>query len=397
MAIKDIPPPLKTEEPDSGTWSQLQDWLKAVYTFVRTPALVASGGNVPTAPTGTPGDTSTQIATDAFVANAITTAIAGVTPSLRMLAPTFPNSGALVAQRATAGTLSTTRVIGQCDNIGVWASGGAVSAGTISQITTAISGATGYSCRAAGVTLTGSGQISHSIRMEAKDAIKCKNKTVSFSVQVDHDVGSTINYKLVVKKPTAADNFASTTTIATSANIAVVTATSSLLVFNAVALGDVSFGLELEVQAVCGAVTTKNFNVTEFYLNIEAVAGPYYATSYEQELDRCLRYLPSLISVTSSEDMALGFVFATTGAVVIIPFQVQARVAPTGILASPPGNFNLNIVGGMAAVTALAITTAGRNQGALLVSVASGLSPGNCTKFIAVTNPSQILFTGCEL
>lgn len=316
MAIKDIPPPLKTEEPNNGTWSQLQDWLKAVYTFVRTPALVASGGNVPTAPTGTPGDASPQIATDAFVAAAIAT----ITPSLRLLAPTFPNSGALVAQRTAAGTLSTSRVIGQCDNIGAWASGGAVSAGTITQITTAISGATGYSCRAAGVTLTGSGQISHSIRMESKDSVKYKNKTASFSVQVDHDVGSTINYKLVVKKPTASDNFTSTTTISTSANIAVVTATSTLLTFNAVALGDVSFGLELEVQAVCGATTTKNFNATEFYVSIESTAGPYVASPIAVELVRCLRYYNANVFSTcgwciSATGVRFGYTYPTMRAV----------------------------------------------------------------------------------
>lgn len=240
------------------------------------------------------------------------------------LAPNFANSGALVAQRTTAGTLSTSRVIGQCDNIGVWASGGAVSAGTIIQVVAAISGISGFACRAAGVTLTGSGQISHSIRMEANDAVKYKNQTVSFSVKVDHNVGSAVNYTLVAKKPTIADNFASTTTIATSGATSVPTVTGTLLTFNNVAIGDVSNGLELEVQAACGAITTKNFNATEFYVAIEAIAGTYDARTYAEELARCQRYVKPLRSEN------LGFTISVAdGYAPIISLSPEMRAAPS--------------------------------------------------------------------
>lgn len=68
MAIKDLPPPIKTPDSGAGSWSQLLDWLVLVWKFVRTPALVLSpSGDAPTTPTGAAGDSSTQIANDAFV------------------------------------------------------------------------------------------------------------------------------------------------------------------------------------------------------------------------------------------------------------------------------------------------------------------------------------------
>lgn len=70
MAIKPLPPPVKTSDPARG-WSQLLDWLALLWTFVYTPALRANAGNVPTSVTGVPGDTSLQIATDEFVATAL--------------------------------------------------------------------------------------------------------------------------------------------------------------------------------------------------------------------------------------------------------------------------------------------------------------------------------------
>jgi hypothetical protein len=73
MAIKDLPPPIKTPDSGAGSWSQLLDWLVLVWKFVRTPALVLSpSGDAPTTPTGAAGDSSTQIANDAFVQQEIT-------------------------------------------------------------------------------------------------------------------------------------------------------------------------------------------------------------------------------------------------------------------------------------------------------------------------------------
>lgn len=70
MSVKDLPPPIKTDESEAGNWSKLLDWLQLLWKFVRTPALANSNGNVPTSTTAQTGDLTTQIATDAAAMNA---------------------------------------------------------------------------------------------------------------------------------------------------------------------------------------------------------------------------------------------------------------------------------------------------------------------------------------
>lgn len=307
-------------------------------------------------------------------------------------APNFANSTAMVAQRSPITvSLSTTRQIGQCDNIIIWASGGAVSAGTLTQITTAISGTTGYAARATGVTLTGSGVISHSMRLESRDAVKYKNKTVSFSVKVDHDVGSNINYTLVVKKPTVADNWTSLTTISTSGTTSVATATGTTVLFEGVSVGDCTNGLELEVQAACGAVTTKNFNCVEFSADIASTAQTFAAPDYAEEFTRCERYLPSVRGVGI---MGWGSINSSTIGVITVFFTTPARAVVTGILNSTVGSFQLNVTGvANGALTSLAFTSGSVNAGTLLATTAGGFTLADpCF----INSGSYILFTGAE-
>ena len=75
--------------------------------------------------------------------------------------------------------------------------GGTVGAGTIAQGTAIGKNLT--SAKAAGTTLTGSGAVYAKVFIEAKEAIKFKNLTASFSLQVKHDVGSNVNYYIYIK------------------------------------------------------------------------------------------------------------------------------------------------------------------------------------------------------
>lgn len=312
------------------------------------------------------------------------------------LAPNFVNSSAQVAQRAGITTnLSTSRQIGQCDNIAVWASGGAVSAGTITQISNAICGTTGYAARAAGVTLTGAGVISHQICMEAKDAVKYKNKTASFSVKVDHDVGANINYTLIVKKPTVADTFSTTTNIATSAAVAVVSATGTTLTLNGVAMGDCSNGIALEVQAACGAVATKNLNCTEFSVDLAQTAQAYVAPYYDDELAHCQRYLPV---VPASPAYTLSCMCTgAASALVVVAFKSPARVPITGltVVSTNPG-YVLSTSSSLVALTAAPTFNSASEAGSLLeIVTANGLVAGNATVY--ANYGARLIFTGAEL
>jgi hypothetical protein len=98
MAIPDLPQPIKTDKPESN-WTTISDWFYRLWVFVRTPALVGK----PTTPTGAPGDASMQIANDAFVGNAVSTAVAAQ-------AVTSLYQGALLGMAGNEGSMSDTGV-----------------------------------------------------------------------------------------------------------------------------------------------------------------------------------------------------------------------------------------------------------------------------------------------
>ena len=166
-----------------------------------------------------------------------------------------------------------------------------MSAGTVTQATSSFAGLTGLAARASGATLTGSGVIAWRYRMEAKDALKLKNQVASFQIAVLHNVGSSINYTIIIRKPTVSDNFTSTTTISTGSTISVATSTGVVISTpeGGVSLGDVSNGIEIEVQAACGAVTTKNFDFTDWQLEKGPSITPVERRDYQDELLKCQR------------------------------------------------------------------------------------------------------------
>jgi hypothetical protein len=216
------------------------------------------------------------------------------------------NGDCRVNQRVTAYTLVKDAYTWDADDLygpdrheGM-ATGTAVSAGTWGQSTTCVAGNSGYGFKFAGVTLTDTGILYHRHRIEAKDAARFKNMTASFSCKVYHDVGSNINYTLYVRKANSADNFAAVTAISNSGAISVPTATATTLKYEAVAMGDCSNGIEIEIKIECGAVTTKNFEHAELQLELGSVATAFEYRSFQRELLDCMRYFEKSFPYTTA-------------------------------------------------------------------------------------------------
>lgn len=203
------------------------------------------------------------------------------------------NGSCRVAQR-TAPNLSTASQYGAVDRFRCHATGTAVSAGTINQTTSPNNSLTGHALKLAGVTVTGTGILFIRYRMESKDAIRFKNGLGSFGVKVYHDVGSAVNYTVYIRKANAANDFSAVTDIANSGAISVPNATPTTVKFeniNSGNLGDVSNGIEIEIQVACGAVTTKNFEFAEFTFHNTSKVLPFIGyKSYEEEFAACQRY-----------------------------------------------------------------------------------------------------------
>jgi hypothetical protein len=234
------------------------------------------------------------------------------------------NGDCQVAQRATR-TLNTAYGFGSVDMFMAKATGTAVNAGTVNQMATgAHVGISGYALRVQSATITGTGIVFACYVVSSKTAQKLVNKALSFGVDVYHDVGSTINYTIIAKKPTVADNYSSTTTIVTGSAQAVPTATKTRITFeniNTGNIGDISNGLQIEIKVECGAITTKNFEFGEFFLNIGTKALDFYPRGFETEYDLCQLFFQKSFQYATAPAQNAG----TTGAEILV--QIPAGSA----------------------------------------------------------------------
>lgn len=195
-----------------------------------------------------------------------------------------------VAQGAIA-TLSTVYTYGATDLVQCKATGTAVSAGTITQDTAGTAGgATAYSCKIAGATITGTGKVFFRRWIESRDAVALKNQTATFSVNVFQDTGSTISScTITVNKANSQNNFSATTNIGVSSAQSVAS-TAATTLSNTLAMGDCSNGIEVIVEMDCGAVTTKNFYANDWQAHIGSYLTACAVPRFVDDLMAAMRY-----------------------------------------------------------------------------------------------------------
>lgn len=253
------------------------------------------------------------------------------------------NGGCQVAQRVTAPNLSTSFQYGAVDRFAAKATGTLVSAGTIAQTTAPNATSTGYALKLAGMTLTGTGIAYLRYRIEAKDALRFKNGAASFALKVYHDIGSAVNFTIFIRKATVADNFTSTTDIANSGAISVPNTTATTIKFESINtgnIGDVSNGIEIEIQAAVGAITTKNIEFAELQFNKGVKALPFFLRQFGDELRSCQRYYEKSYPIADAPGTGYSQVYSNSaetrdnggGNTVIgisAKFKTRKRAAPT--------------------------------------------------------------------
>jgi hypothetical protein len=111
------------------------------------------------------------------------------------------------------------------------------------------------------------------------------------------------------------------------------------------------------------------------------------------ELAACQRYLPA-ITTTAAQEIGSGMCLSSTQPFVFIPFQVPARVAPTGITATA-SNFLARQSNGASTPAFSAISFNSASPiGCAVLGTTSSLTQGNAT---TLQINGTILFTGCEL
>jgi hypothetical protein len=151
-----------------------------------------------------------------------------------------------------------------------------------------------------------------------------------------------------------------------------------------------------------GSTTQSNNFVTTtgnaFYLAGVQLEKGSTATSFDYrpygtELALCQRYLPAFTNGGTNSYIAPVFIYSSTGGVATIPFQVTARVRPTGVTIN---NLDL-MVDGVANfdVSAAIYATSSPTSGCLNLTI-SGATAGQAGALLC-EGTTNILFTGCEL
>ena len=121
-----------------------------------------------------------------------------------------------------------------------------------------------------------------------------------------------------------------------------------------------------------------------------ATAFQYAGGTIAGELAACRRYLPAFIGAQLEY---MGYAIGTDSTLYTIPFDVQARVAPTGITASGGSTIRAAALNVQTDAT-VAFNSGGTNAGT--VSANPTITAGQGSRLLIRTNGS-ILFTGCEL
>lgn len=207
-----------------------------------------------------------------------------------------PNNNAIhngccrVVQRAALALANNTWGFGKVDRFAGKVAGTALTAGSLTQATTAAVGVSGCSLHFSGITVTGAGVVSTRQRIESLNSLRFKNQKGSFACKVLHDTGAPVDYTVIIRKANAGNNFGGgTTVIATSAAQTVASGAATTVKLENIAMGDCSNGIEIEVQAACGAVVTKNFHFTAFGFYEGEVAQPFIEEDISPVTLRCKR------------------------------------------------------------------------------------------------------------
>lgn len=200
------------------------------------------------------------------------------------------NGGCVVAKRGNVAAVKDVWTYGGSDRICVNI-GGTTASGTIQRYASA-SCPSGYA-QGIPVTTTGVGTVYFQQRTESFNALPLNGKNVTISALVYQNTGSSQTANIVIGKPTTtADVFSAQTTLGTSAGFTIPSDTPTRINYS-LTLGatDASLGLYAQIgYSSIGAVTAKDFWITDFQLEQGSIATSFEVRPLGLETVLCQRY-----------------------------------------------------------------------------------------------------------
>ncbi|MCR9218919.1 MAG: hypothetical protein NXI21_01715 [Alphaproteobacteria bacterium] len=241
------------------------------------------------------------------------------------------NAGCRVATR-TAPLLTNAFIYGKVDRFAAKADG-TVGSGAVDQVVSNFLGSSGYVLHLRNVSLSGGAEALYArYRMEARDAVFYKDKSVVVHWKVFHDFAAPTDFTLTVFKANAADNFSALTQIAQSAAQSVAPGAAGQIELTVADMEDCSNGVEIVISAACGAIANKNLYLTELVMEPGDTKTPFIEPPLSLVEAACKRYARWL-------PYDLIFNSAGPSGTFILPmsFEIPFRAAPTvGALTGDP-------------------------------------------------------------
>ena len=277
-----------------------------------------------------------------------------------------------------------------------------MTAGTFGQTAASTIGITGYAHRINTATITGTGVLRLRTRLEARDCVRFKNQSATFSCVVRHDVASAVNYVVYVRYANAADNFTTVTEIANSGNISVPSITSTPLIFSNISMGaNCVNGVEVEIYVNCGAISTRTFDFTELQLENGVVSTTFEQITYTDVLQMCQRHYMRWKGTDSYDTtnydgyIGTGWGNSTTNGYFNIQLPTTLRKQASGIVISAVGDFRTYRRG--TATSPSAITYLECTYNMLTISCTSTYNNGDGAGFRTNNVNAYLELVGTEL
>ena len=238
----------------------------------------------------------------------------------------------------------------------------------------------------------GTGSMKVEQRIEAVNArpLVGKKATLSFNTRVTQ--GTLTSVIVSISYANTLDVF-STNTLIESFTLNPANNSKSSVTLSSVLPANAANGISVTFEYVVVGDTAVTMNQVQLEQGLTAT--PSEKRPYGLELSLCKRYLPS-VEVTQQYAYSGGFLTSTYG-FVYVPFEVEARVRPTGILLSTANVRFVNPTTGAPIGTGILFAVSAKTGCALTSSGVTTAVGGQATCLTDTVGTTKILFTGCEL